>query len=80
MATEMALKDQIIAKAWEDEAFKEKFLANPKAAVKEYFGIEFPESLEVEVVSETPSKVFFVIPPKPTELKTNGPKAAAMWE
>lgn len=63
------LKVQIIKKAWEDPAFKAKLLADPKAALKEAFGIQIPEGIEIKAVEETTSQYYLVIPPKPEDAK-----------
>jgi len=55
---------QLIAKAWSDEAFKKRLLADPKAAMKEV-GMDAPEGVEIEVVESTQEKAYLVIPPKP---------------
>lgn len=59
------LKDQIIQKAWEDAEFKQQLIANPKAAVKEAFGVDVPDTIEVEVLEETANKFYLVIPQSP---------------
>jgi Nitrile hydratase, alpha chain len=56
------LEAKIIARAWADEAFRERLRANPHAAVAEETGIKVPESITVEVLEETPEKAYLVIP------------------
>jgi len=53
-----------IAKAWTDEAFKAKLLADPTAVFKEN-GIEVPEGVEVKMLENTENMVHFVLPPPP---------------
>lgn len=68
-----SLKVQIIKKAWEDPAFKELLLSDPKAALKQAFGIDVPAGIELKVVEETPTSFALVLPPSPEEvLKSNG--------
>ncbi|WP_307476175.1 NHLP leader peptide family RiPP precursor [Paenibacillus harenae] len=67
MSAHKSLQDQIIQKAWEDAKFKKKLLENPKAAVKDAFGTEIPDSFEVEVLEETSSKKYFILPQSPVE-------------
>ena len=55
---------QLIAKAWSDEGFKARLLANPKAAMAEV-GMDAPEGVEIEVVESTQEKAYLFIPPKP---------------
>lgn len=69
MSEEQNVLDEIIKKAWEDAEFKKQLLANPKAAVKEAFGIEVPDTIEVEVVEESANKFYFVLPQQPSKLK-----------
>lgn len=60
------LENKIIARAWQDESFKEELLSNPKAAF-ERESIELPESIELRVVEENANTLYFVLPPKPSE-------------
>ncbi|WP_141502603.1 NHLP leader peptide family RiPP precursor [Paenibacillus luteus] len=73
------LKDQIIQKAWEDAEFKKQLLANPKAAVKEAFGVDVPDNIEVEVVEESANKFYLVLPQNPAEVKDNNNVDVPMW-
>ncbi len=60
---------RIVAKAWEDETFKQRLLADPKATLQAE-GLSFPEGAEVHAV-ETNDQLFYIpIPPKPTGLST----------
>lgn len=79
MSANTSLLDQIIQKAWEDAEFKKKLLANPKAAVKKAFGTEVPDSLEVEVVEETATKKYFVLPQNPKEVASTANADFPMW-
>ncbi|MDQ8738788.1 NHLP leader peptide family RiPP precursor [Paenibacillus sp. LHD-38] len=80
MSAEKSLQDQIIQKAWEDADFKKELLANPKAAVKEAFGIDVPDTIEVEVVEESANKFYLVLPQNPAELKDAESVEGAMWQ
>jgi len=55
---------RIIAKAWSDEEFKGRLLADPKAALKEE-GIDVPEGITLRVFENTPTEFNFILPPKP---------------
>jgi|GEM_PF-499077 TOMM propeptide domain len=79
VASPQIIRNQIIQKIWEDEAFKQQFIANPKLAVKEAFGIELPTSAQIKVVEESSDEYFFVIPPKPSELKKQEVKEFPTW-
>ena len=56
---------QIIAKAWMDEGFKQRLLADPAAALKQE-GLDIPEGLRIKVVENTDKLVHFVLPAKPS--------------
>ncbi len=79
MSATQTLKDQIIQKAWEDAEFKKQLLANPKAAVKEAFGVDVPDNIEVEVVEESANKFYLVLPQNPAEVKDNNNVDVPMW-
>jgi hypothetical protein len=52
----------IIARALEDDAYREQLLVNPKSAIQQGFGKELPLGLEVRVVEESASVVYLVLP------------------
>lgn len=80
MSAEQILKTQIIQKAWEDAAFKQELLTDPKKAIESAFGIVVPDSIELAAVEETTSKFYLVIPPNPAEvLSGDDPAPAGMW-
>jgi hypothetical protein len=58
---------QLIAKCWADEAFKQKLMADPAGTLKAE-GMAVPEGINVRVVENTAQDVTLVIPPRPTEL------------
>jgi hypothetical protein len=56
------LEAKLVARAWADEGFRERLRADPHAAVAEETGFAVPESIEIEVLEETPEKAYLVIP------------------
>ncbi len=58
---------RLVAKAWEDEGFKQRLLADPKATLQAE-GLSFPEGAEVRVVEPNDQLVYFPLPSKPTGL------------
>ena len=60
--TRRELEAKIVARAWADDAFRERLRADPRAAVAEETGISLPESIAIEVLEETPEKGYLVIP------------------
>lgn len=74
-----SLKVQIIKKAWEDPAFKQQLLADPKAALQQAFGIEVPQGIELKAVAETASEYVLVIPPNPEDVVGDGGGVEYYW-
>ena len=52
---------RIIAKAWADEAFKARLMADPVATLKAE-GMAVPEGMTVTVVEDTPAHRHLVLP------------------
>jgi hypothetical protein len=52
---------QMIAKAWTDDAFKQKLLADTGSALKEE-GVELPGGLELRVMQNTENLLFIGLP------------------
>ena len=76
---DQALKELIIAKAWEDAAFKARLLADPKGTILHTFGIEIPEDIDLEAVTESSKKLYLVIPPAPVDMKAKEQIEGPMW-
>ncbi len=55
----------LIANAFEDDAFKQALLANPKLVIEAKFSLVLPDDLTVTVLEESDSEVFFVLPHNP---------------
>ncbi|GAB1394980.1 hypothetical protein MASR1M60_31440 [Rhodocyclaceae bacterium] len=58
---------QLIAKCWADEAFKQKLLADPAGTLKAE-GMAMPEEVTVRVVENTAQEFTLVIPARPSDL------------
>ena len=58
---------QLIAKCWADEAFKQRLLADPAETLKAE-GMAVPEGVRVQVVENTAQVFALVIPARPTDL------------
>jgi hypothetical protein len=57
---------QVVARAWGDDAFKARLLAEPAPALAEH-GIELPPGLEVRVYEDTARLVHLTLPPAPPD-------------
>src|SRR5690349_17658037 len=60
--TRKELEAQIVARAWSDETYRERLRSEPHAAVAEVTGVAIPETIDIEVLEETPEKGYLVIP------------------
>ena len=62
------LEARLIARAWQDEAFKQQLLHDPRAAITAETGGSVPEGIEVRVVEETATVRYLVLPHNTTQL------------
>jgi hypothetical protein len=67
MNDQAAKYQQVIAKCWADETFRQRLMSDP-GAVLAAEGIAVPAGVKVRVVADSPSGMTLVIPPRPTEL------------
>lgn len=63
------IEAQTIAKAREDVAFKEQLLSNPKTTIEQELGQPLPAGMEIEVVQQTPNKLYMVLPLEQDQLQ-----------
>jgi hypothetical protein len=63
--TRAEIEAEIVAKAWQDETFKQDLLSNPRAVFEKEIGNSMPEDLQISVVEETPQHIYINIPVKP---------------
>ena len=56
------VENGILAKVMEDPAFAARLKADPKAALREAFDVEFPADLQISVFQETPNHLMLRIP------------------
>lgn len=63
--TQEALRAELVAKAAEDDGFRARLTADPKAAIREALGVDLPESVAVHVHEETAHSAHLVLPPDP---------------
>jgi len=62
---------QLIAKCWADEAFKQRLLADPAATLKAE-GLDVPKGVSVRVLENTAQVFNLVIPLVPTDISDEG--------
>jgi hypothetical protein len=56
----------LLIKAWEDPAFKQRLVADPRGVLQEH-GLPLPAGKAVRVVEDTAETVHMVLPAKPAE-------------
>src|SRR5258707_719485 len=56
--------DQIVARAWDDAAFKQRLLSDPAAVLKEY-GLAPPAGITIKVHENTDTVLNLTLPIKP---------------
>ena len=59
---------EIIERAWKDESFKADLMRDPVGTLSSEYGTDLPDGIEIEVLEETSSKSYLVLPVNPTEL------------
>ncbi len=64
MSEQKTLQEQIVARAMQDEAFRQELLSNPKAAVERGLGITLPQTTNLQVYQDTIDTVHIVLPMK----------------
>jgi hypothetical protein len=57
---------QIVARAWADEGFKSRLLADPAAVLRES-GLEVPPGVQVQVGEDTDQVFHLILPQKPRD-------------
>lgn len=62
--TRQEIEERLIAKAWQDPAFKHELISNPKDTMAKE-EISLPNTIEVRVVEENANTLYFVIPAQP---------------
>ena len=57
------VRQSMVEKATVDKEFRDRLLADPKAAIGDELGLAVPESLSIEVHEESPETAHLVLPP-----------------
>ena len=56
------IERKLIERSLQDEAFRQKLLADPQAALEEELGARLPDNIEIRAVEETADTVYLVLP------------------
>ncbi len=63
------MEQRIIQRSLEDDAFRQRLLEDPKAAIEQELGTRLPAGVEIRAVEETPDTVHLVLPGRPTDVE-----------
>ncbi len=77
MKTVVEIEDMIRAKANEDEAFRARFLEDPRTAINEATGLTVPEGFSIHVHEESATEFHVVLPPAGSRLSDEELRGAA---
>jgi len=59
------MERKLIQRSLEDDAFRQRLLEDPKAAVEQELGMGLPEEVRVVAVEETADTIYLVLPSAP---------------
>ena len=65
MQSEAEVKAHIAMKATEDDEFRARLVADPRATVEAEIGLRFPDGYQLHVHEESATDAHMVLPPKP---------------
>ena len=65
MQSEAEVKAHIAMKAAEDDEFRARLVADPRAALEEETGLRLPDDYRLHVHEESATDAHLVLPPKP---------------
>jgi hypothetical protein len=60
-----SVTSRIVDRATRDPQFRQELLRNPTETVEQELGVRLPAGMEIQVVEETPSTLYLVLPPQP---------------
>ncbi len=76
MTTATELKDRILSKAAEDNDFRARLIADPRAVISAETGVTIPDGFDVVVHEDSATTAHLVLPPSPRLTEAELEKAA----
>ena len=65
MGSETQVRAHVAMKAAEDDDFRSRLIADPRATVEEETGLRFPNDYRIHVHEESATEAHMVLPPRP---------------
>ena len=65
MGSETQVRAHVAMKAAEDDDFRTRLIADPRATVEEETGLRFPNDYRIHVHEESATDAHMVLPPRP---------------
>ncbi|MBU0971612.1 MAG: class IIb bacteriocin, lactobin A/cerein 7B family [Proteobacteria bacterium] len=65
------IKTKLVAKAIQDEVFRQNLINNPNQAIKDVFGVEIPKGKSLHLLEQTSDRLYFIVPQRPAEITDN---------
>ena len=81
LQSEAQVRAHIAMKAAEDNDFRARLIADPRAAVEDETGLRFPDGYRLHVHEESATDAHLVLPPKPelSQEQLNRVAGACWW-
>ena len=80
MQSEAEIRAHITMKAAEDDEFRERLIADPRAALEAETGIRFPDDYRLHLHVESATDAHLVLPPKPELSREQLADVRAGWD
>ncbi|HEY7770374.1 nitrile hydratase subunit alpha [Longimicrobium sp.] len=74
---EARTRAMIVHRAWRDPEFRERLLADPRAALAAVLDLRIPDDVEIEIVQEAEGEMTLVLPHMPESSRPPGTLAGA---
>ena len=55
----------LITRAWEDPAFKQQLLDDPRGCIERELGVQLPPGIQIFIHEQTPTTLHLILPMKP---------------
>ena len=65
MGSEAQVRAHVAMRATEDDDFRTRLVADPRATIEEETGLRFPDGYRIHVHEESATDAHMVLPPKP---------------